>query len=211
MRYKEMAASKGKPFPFKHAWAILQTFDKWKLRDQETAPKKSAMLRMDDSEDEEKERNLGKPEVTKKGKQRVKMEGEASRVREKMEQMMKAREELTRKTLETKILITEKKKEVKLAQVEAKREEAKRKADLEERMIKVKEAKVWKELMVEEKEHMMMSKKDMDEEQLQWWKDYKEDIAERKRIFRGASSTFRGDTPMSGGGDGGVDDSNGGA
>ncbi|KAE8783900.1 putative methionyl-tRNA synthetase [Hordeum vulgare] len=27
-RYKEMAASKGKPFPFKHAWAILQTFDK---------------------------------------------------------------------------------------------------------------------------------------------------------------------------------------
>ncbi|XBI35923.1 hypothetical protein VPH35_121535 [Triticum aestivum] len=28
MRYKEMAASKGKPFPFKHAWAILQIFDK---------------------------------------------------------------------------------------------------------------------------------------------------------------------------------------
>ncbi|KAE8798596.1 DNA mismatch repair protein Msh6-1 [Hordeum vulgare] len=195
----------GKPFPFKHAWAILQTFDKWKLRDQETAPKKSAMLRMDDSEDEEKERNLGKPEGTKKGKQRVKMEGQASSLREKMEQMMKAREELTRKTLDTKILITEKKKEVKLAQVEAKHEEAKRKADLEERMIKVKEAKVWKELMVEEKEHMMMSKKDMDEEQLQWWKDYKEDIAERKRIFRGASSTFCG------GGDGGVDDSNGGA
>ncbi|KAE8794272.1 putative methionyl-tRNA synthetase [Hordeum vulgare] len=110
MRYKEMAASKGKPFPFKHAWAILQTFDKWKLRDQETAPKKSAMLRMDDSEDEEKERNLGKPEGTKKGKQRMKMEGEASSLREKMEQMMKAREELTSKTLETKILITEKKK-----------------------------------------------------------------------------------------------------
>ncbi|KAE8806284.1 hypothetical protein D1007_17526 [Hordeum vulgare] len=103
-----------------------------------------------------------------------------------MEQMMKAREELTTKTLETKLLITEKKKEVKLAQVEAKREEAKRKADLEERMIKVKEAK-----------------------------DYKEDITERKRIFRGASSTLRGDTPMSCGGDGGVEDSttgdNGGA
>ncbi|KAI4992580.1 hypothetical protein ZWY2020_057782 [Hordeum vulgare] len=99
-----------------------------------------------------------------------------------MEQMMKAREELTTKTLEQ-ASYHEKKKEVKLAQVEAKREEAKRKADLEERMIKVKEAKVWKELMVEEKEHMMMSKKDMDQEQLQWWKDYKEDIAERKRIF----------------------------
>ncbi|KAE8786830.1 hypothetical protein D1007_39286 [Hordeum vulgare] len=116
------------------------------------------------------------------------MEGEASNLREKMEQMMKAREELTTKTLETKLLITEKKKEVKLAQVEAKREEAKHKADLEERMIKLKEAKVWKLLMVEEKEHMMMSKKDMDQQQLQWWKDYKEDIAVRKSIFRGASS-----------------------
>ena len=202
-----MAASKGKPFPFKHAWAILQTFDKWKLRDQETAPKKSAMLRLDDSDEEE--RNLCKPEGTKKAKLRVKMDGEASSLREKMEQMMKAREALTTKTLETKLLITEKKKEVKLAQVAAKQEEAKRKAELEERMIKVKEAKVWKELMVEEKEHMMMSKKDMDAEQLQWWKDYKEDIAERKRMFRATSSTFRADTPLSGGGDGGVDDSTG--
>ncbi|KAE8776209.1 putative methionyl-tRNA synthetase [Hordeum vulgare] len=82
-------------------------------------------------------------------------------------------------------------------------------------MIKVKEAKTWKKLMVEEKEHMMMSKKDMDEDQLMWWKEYKEDTAERKRIFRGASSTLRGDTPMSGGGDDGVEDSttcdNGGA
>ncbi|XBJ24963.1 hypothetical protein VPH35_002735 [Triticum aestivum] len=208
MRYKEMTTSKGKPFPFKHAWTILQTFDKWKLRDQETAPKKSAMLRMDDIEDEE-EMNLGKPEETKKGKLRVKMKEEVSSLREKMDHMMKAKEELTTKTLETKLLITEKKKEVKLAQVEAKCEETKRKAELEERMIKLKEAKVWKELMVEEKEHMMMSKKDMDQDQLQWWKDYKEDIAERKRMFHVASSTFRGDTPMSSCGDGGVYDSTG--
>ncbi|XBI88500.1 hypothetical protein VPH35_026465 [Triticum aestivum] len=208
MRYKEMAASKGKPFPFKHVWSILQTRDKWKLRDQETAPKKSAMLRMDDSEDEE-ERNLEKPKGNKKGKLRLKMEEEASSLREKMDHMMKAREELTTKTLETKLLITEKKKEVKLAQVEAKREETKRKAELEERMIKLKEAKACKELMVEEKEHMMMSKKDMDQDQLQWWKDYKEDITERKRMFRVVSSTFRGDTPMSSCGDGGVYDSTG--
>jgi hypothetical protein len=58
---------------------------------------------------------------------------------------------------------------------------------------------------------MMMSKKDMDEEQLVWWKEYKEDIAERKRIFGRASSSLRGDTPMSGGGDGGVEDSTTGA
>ncbi|KAE8804024.1 putative methionyl-tRNA synthetase [Hordeum vulgare] len=171
------------------------------------------MLRMDDSDEEE--RNECKPKGTKKDKLRKKMEREASNIREKMEHMMKSRDALTMKTLETKLLINEKKKDVKLAQVEARREEAKCKADLEERMIKVKEAKAWKELMVEEKEHMMMSKKDMDEDQLMWWKEYKDDIAERKRIFRGASSTFRGDTPMSGGGDGGVEDSttgdNGGA
>ncbi|KAE8819322.1 DNA mismatch repair protein Msh6-1 [Hordeum vulgare] len=216
LRYKEMAASKGKAFSFKHAWKILQTFDKWKLRDQETAPKKAAMLRMDDSDEEE--RNLCKPEETKKDKLRKKMEGEASSIRKKMEHMMKSRKTLTMKTLATKLLIIEKKKEVKLAQVEARREEAKRKAeergrkaDLEERMIKAKEAKTWKELMVKEKEHMMMSKKDMDEDQLMWWKDYKEGIAERKRIFRGASSTLRGDTSMSGGGDGVVEDSTTGA
>ena len=119
------------------------------MRDQETAPKKAAMLRMDDSDEEE--RNANNPEGTKKAKLRIKMEGEASSMREKMEHMMKARETLTMKTLETKLLITEKKKEVKLAQVEARHEEAKRKAeerarkaDLEERMIKVKEANAWK-------------------------------------------------------------------
>ncbi|XBI45406.1 hypothetical protein VPH35_109881 [Triticum aestivum] len=212
LRYKEMAASKGKAFPFKHVWKILQTYDKWKLRDQETAPKKSAMLRMDDSED--KARNEHKPAGNKKDKLRKKMDGEASSIREKIEHMMKSREALTMKTLETKLLINEKKKEVKLAQVEARHEDAKRKADLKERMIKVKEAKAWKELMVEEKAHMMISK-DTDEDQLIWWKEYKQDIAERKRIFHGASSTLRGDTPMSGGGDGGVENSttndNGGA
>ncbi|CAM0948118.1 unnamed protein product [Alopecurus aequalis] len=142
LRYKEMAASKGKAFAFKHVWKILQTYDKWKLRDEETAPKKSAMLRMDDSDEEA--RNERKPEGTKKAKLRKAMEGEASSIREKMEHMMKSREALTMKTLETKLLINEKKKEVKLAQVQARREEAKRKVDLKERMIKVKEAKAWK-------------------------------------------------------------------
>jgi hypothetical protein len=50
-------------------------------------------------------------------------------------------------------------------------------------MIKINEAKAWKELMVEEKEHMMMSIKDMDEDQLTWWKEYKADIVERKRLL----------------------------
>jgi hypothetical protein len=38
-----MAGSKGKQFPWKHVWKHLKDFEKWKLRDQETAPKKAAM------------------------------------------------------------------------------------------------------------------------------------------------------------------------
>ncbi|KAE8812524.1 glutathione S-transferase T3-like [Hordeum vulgare] len=89
------------------------------------------MLRMNDSEEEG--RNEHKPAGNKKHKLRKKMKGEASSIREKIEHIMKSREALTMKTLETKLLNNEKKKEVKLAQVEARREDAKRKADLEER------------------------------------------------------------------------------
>lgn len=71
-----MAGSKGKSFPFKHCWALLQHLDKWKLRDQESAPKKSDMLKMDDSDEEG--RNHDKPGGTKKAKERMKMEAEAS-------------------------------------------------------------------------------------------------------------------------------------
>jgi hypothetical protein len=162
---------------------------------------------MDDSDEEG--RNQAKPEGNKKAKERMKIEAESTSLREKIEQMIKAKETMTMKTLETKLIITEKKKEVKLAQLEARREEAKRKANFEERMLKIKEAKAWKELMAEEKEHMMMPKKDMDEDQLMWWNDTKADIMERKRQLRGESSTLRGESPMSGCGDGGVDNSTG--
>jgi hypothetical protein len=51
-----MAASKGKSFFFKHCFDVLQHLPKWQLRDQETAPKKSAMVMMDDSEDDKEGR-----------------------------------------------------------------------------------------------------------------------------------------------------------
>ena len=68
-------------------------------------------------------------------------------------------------------------------------EDAKHKADLDERMVKLKKAKAWKELMAEEKEHMMMSTKDMDEDQLTWWKETNAEIMERKRLLCSLSST----------------------
>ena len=196
-----MAGSKNKEFQFKHCFDLLQHLPKWKLRDEETPPKKSAMLKMDDEEDLTSGRNKNKPEDTKKAKERMKMETEAASFREKMDQMMKSRETLTMKTLEAKLLITEKRKEVKLAKVEARQEEAKVKAELDGTMLALKEAKAMKELLAKEKEIMMISSKDMDEDQLAWWKETKEDIMERKRPLRqgrGASGGVA--SAMSGGG-----------
>jgi hypothetical protein len=48
-------------------------------------------------------------------------------------------------------------------------------------------------------------KKDMDEDQLMWWNETKADIMERRRQLRGESFTLRGESLMSGCGDGGVD------
>ena len=183
LRYKEMAGSKNKEFQFEHCFSLLQHLPKWKLRDQETKCKKEAMLKMDDEEDEG--RNNDKPEGTKKAKERMKVEAETASFKEKMDQMMKSRETLTIKTLETKLLITEKKKEVKLPKVEARREDAKRKSELDARMIALKETKAMKELLAEE-EIMMMNTKDMDEDQLAWWKETKADIMTRKLQARQA-------------------------
>ncbi|KAK1682360.1 hypothetical protein QYE76_043208 [Lolium multiflorum] len=142
----------------------------------------------------------GKPEGTKKAKEMMKIESEASSFREKRDQMMKSRETLTLKTLETKLLITEKKKQVKLAKVEAPREEAKRKDKFDERMLALKETKAMKEFLAEEKEIMLMPTKDMNEDQLAWWKVTRADIMTRKRLLcqgRGASGGGAS-TPVSG-------------
>jgi Fe2+ transport system protein B len=95
------------------------------------------MLNMDDTDDEG--RNYGKPEGSKKAKERMKLEADASSLKDKLDQMIKTKETLTLKALETKLLITKRKKEVKLAKLEARREDANRKAEMEDRMINLKE------------------------------------------------------------------------
>ena len=186
-----------------------------KLRDSELKCKKEAMLSMDDElEDVMSERNKGKPEGNRKAKERMKVEGEAASFKEKLDQLMKSKEALTTKTLETKLLITEKKKKVKLAMVEARREDAKVKAELESRMIALKEAKAMKELLAEEREIMMMRTADMDKDQLAWLNETKAEIMARKMLLHQAraatavgASTPRGESPASGdsAGDGHVD------
>ena len=186
LRYKDMAGSKHKEFQFQHCFSLLQHIPKWQLRDQEPKCKKEAMLNMDDEEEDMNGRNKGKPEGSKKAKERQRLEGEATSLKEKMDQLMKSKEALALKTLETKLIITEKKKEVKLAKVEARREDAKRKAELDARMLALKETKAMKELLAEEKEIMMMNTEDMDEDQLVWWKETKADIMTRKLQARQA-------------------------
>nr|XP_051229687.1 uncharacterized protein LOC127347554 [Lolium perenne] len=177
--------------------AGIDAFDGgWKLRDNEPKCKKEALLNMDDEAEDMSARNKGKPEGSKKAKERVKVEGKAASFKEKLDQLMKSKEALTMKTLETKLLITEKKKEVKLAKVEARREDAKVKAELDSRMLALKEAKAMKELLAEEREIMMMRTDNMDEDQLAWWKETKADIMARKMLARQAraagASTPRG-------------------
>ncbi|XP_051209331.1 uncharacterized protein [Lolium perenne] len=204
-RYKDMAGSKNKEFQFHHCFSILQHLPKWKLRDNEPKCKKEALLTMDDEAEDMSGRNTGKPEGNKKAKERVKVELEAASFREKLDQLMKSKEALTMKTLETKLLITDKNKEVKLAKMQARREDAKLKAELDMKMIALKEAKAMKELLAEERDIMMMRTDGMDEDQLAWWKETKADIIARKKAARQARA--QGESPASGGtgGDGLVD------
>ncbi|XP_051216730.1 uncharacterized protein [Lolium perenne] len=196
-RYKDMAGSKNKKFQFHHCFSILQHLPKWKLRDNEPKCKKEALLTMDDEAEDMSGRNAGKPEGNKKAKERVKVEGEAASFRKKLDQLMKSKEALTMKTLETKLLITEKKMEVKLAKVQARREDAKLKAELDMKMIALKEAKAMKELLAEERDIMMMRTDGMDEDQLAWWNETKAEIIARKKAARQARA--QGESPASGG------------
>nr|XP_051221656.1 uncharacterized protein LOC127339901 [Lolium perenne] len=197
-RYKDMAGSKNKDFQFQHCFAILQHLPKWKLRDNKPKCKKEALLTMDDESEDMSGRNTGKPEGNKKAKERVKVELEAASFREKLDQLMKSKEAMTMKTLETKLIITDKKSVVKLAKVQARKE-------LDMKMIAAKEAKAMKELLAEEREIMMMRTDGMDEDQLAWWKETKADIIARQKAARQARD--QGESPASGGagGDGSVD------
>ena len=197
-RYRDMAGSKGKSFTMRHCFDVLQHLPKWKLRDEEVAPKKAAMVALDDTEDEKDGRNADKPEGNKKAKERMRLEGEDALLRDKIDQMMKSKEVIATKTLETKRVIIERKKEVSLAKLEASREEAKAKAKLEEMRIDVKKAKATKLLLAEEREILMMNTKEMNEVQLEWWKETSAEIMARRRAARQEATAAADVTPGGG-------------
>ncbi|KAE8773985.1 hypothetical protein D1007_53684 [Hordeum vulgare] len=84
-RYRDIPASKGKPFAFEHCWVMLKSSEKWKVRDKEAPPKKGAFTLLDDEDDDEEERNKGRPDGTKKAEDNMRKDSEASSLREKID------------------------------------------------------------------------------------------------------------------------------
>jgi hypothetical protein len=69
----------------------------------------------DEEEDDELNANKNKkrPDGVKRGKDKLKKQAESSSIRDKMDDMMKSREHLVNKTLESKVMLMEKKSQEK--------------------------------------------------------------------------------------------------
>jgi hypothetical protein len=115
-RYKDMAGSKGKMFTLQHSYKLLEHSEKWKIRDREAPPARGALVELDDEEEEDElnaNKNKKRPDGVKKEKDKLKKQAESSSIRDKMDDMMKSREHLVNKTLETKVMLMEKKSQEK--------------------------------------------------------------------------------------------------
>jgi hypothetical protein len=158
-RYKDMAGSKSKMFTLQHCYKLLEHSEKWKIRDREAPPARGALVELDD-EDEDDELNANKnkkgPDSVKKEKDKLKKQAESSSIRDKMYDMMKSREHLVNKTLETKVMLMEKKSKEKQMRWELLREDEKMKANIDERRARAKEKHATAELIAEENKIMMM-------------------------------------------------------
>jgi hypothetical protein len=111
-----MAASKKKPFTLFHCWKLLEHSEKWKLRDQEAPPsRKGATISLDeDDDDEPRAIKKGRPDGTKKVKAELKRRVEQERLREKIDDLMKSKQELAAQQLQAKLQWSEKKHEDKM-------------------------------------------------------------------------------------------------
>jgi hypothetical protein len=111
-RYKDMAGSKGKMFVLQHSYKLLEHSEKWKIKDREAPPARGALVELDDEEEEDEldaKKNKKRPDGVKKEKDKLKKQAESSSIRDKMDDMLKSREHLVNKTLETKVMLMEKK------------------------------------------------------------------------------------------------------
>jgi hypothetical protein len=175
-----MAGSQGRPFTLQHYYKILVTVQKWRLRDQETQPKKGDMLQLDDSDDENGGRNKGKPDRNKKAKERLKLEAEAENMSLKIDEMVKTKEIFMSKAMEARMIMANMKNAMKQARWEAIRQDDKRKTALEERRLELEE-KAMMELIADKNRTMTMEPSTMDAFTREWWDMRREEILERRR------------------------------
>lgn len=197
-RYKDMPSSKSKAFPYMHCWELLKKSEKWKVRDNEAPPKRGAFTKMED-EDEDDEavggRNKNKPDGTKMVKEKIKRDGEASSLRDKIDNMVKSNELCVAKTLEAKKELEEKKAQEKLEKWQHAKAEGLRKAAIEDRKARAEENKALAKLLAEENKIMMMNRDEMDELTKEWHDMARMEILERRRHGDlGAKETCHGDS-----------------
>lgn len=226
-RYKQMSASKSKPFVFQHCWKLLEHSEKWRLRDQETPPKKGAFVELDYNDDRDAlkgEINQGKPDGREKEK--AKKQAEATSLREKIGgksiiseaaslreketicaptflDLVKSKETLVAKLLETEMAMAEKKHQDEMARWQELREVEERKVAIDERRVLLEENKVMAEILAEENKVMMMDPRTMDPMSREWWDIRRGEILQRRRqASGGATSAGGGGGASAGGGDG---------
>ena len=111
-----MSACKCWPFMLQHCWKILEFSEKWRLRDQEGPPKRGSLSKMEDDEDSDDApkggRNKDNPDGRRMEKDQAKRSAKASTLRDQIASMMKSKEPMMAKHLETKVVLAKKKNQV---------------------------------------------------------------------------------------------------
>jgi hypothetical protein len=136
------------------------------MREQEAPPPSHKLVELKDEEEDdvlETKRNKKSPDGTKMGKDKIKKQGETASLSLKIDVMVKSKQLLVMKTLESKEEMMEKKHKEKEAKWNILREDVKRKADLEERRASADENRAMAELIVAENVTMRMNPAEMDE------------------------------------------------
>jgi hypothetical protein len=159
---------------------------------------------LDDEEEEDKldaKKNKKRPDGVKKEKDKLKKQAESSSIRDKMDDMMKSREHLVNKTLETKVMLMEKKSQEKQMCWALLQEDEKMKAAIDERRARAEEKRAMAKLIAEENKIMMMDSSKMDEFTKEWRNLSRMQFLQRRRE---AAALARGASTMActGGGDG---------
>ena len=149
------------------------------MRDKEAPPAKGSFVQLDD--DLTCKRNSGRPDGNKSAKEKLRRLAKAASLRDKIDDMMKSKENLVNKALEAKMMIMERKSQEKQAKWELVRQDEMRKAAMEEKRASADEKCAMAELIAEENKVMMMDPTNMDAFTREWWDLARKEIMARRR------------------------------